>query len=66
MLRVLVGARRCGVSLLLLLHLGVEMSAFKKVYDSGFCRRVKITLRKGKFHGHRMIWSVIVEDVLKF
>jgi hypothetical protein len=42
------------------------MSAFKKVYDSGFCRRVKIAVRKGKFYGHRMLWSVTVEDVLEF
>jgi hypothetical protein len=28
------------------------MSAFKKVYDSGFCRRVKVAVRKGKFHSN--------------
>jgi hypothetical protein len=42
------------------------MSAFKTVYDSGFCRRVKIAVRKGKFHGHKMLRSVAVEDVLEF
>jgi hypothetical protein len=45
---------------------GVEISAFKKVYEAGFCRRVKSAERKGNFHGHRMLWFVTVEDVLKF
>jgi hypothetical protein len=41
------------------------MLAFK-VYDSGFCRKVQIAVRKGKFHGHRLLWSVTVEDVSEF
>jgi hypothetical protein len=45
---------------------GVEMLAFKKGYDSGLCRRVKIAARKGKFHGHRMLWSMAVEDASEF
>ena len=43
-----------------------DQSCLADSFSLGFCRRVKITVRKGKCHGDLMLWSVTVEDVLDF